>query len=160
MPISPLLRPSHQDISARETADRLAIRELIDAYARCADGRDAEGQMSLFTEDTHFLMRNAKDPLPSQEIHSRNALAPVFADLKQYDSVMHFNGQSTIYTLANESATAETYCLAHLVSLTSEGRRLKVISVRYLDAFRKLDGRWFFAERIACVDWADDRTIT
>jgi hypothetical protein len=36
-------------ISATEAADRLAIRELIEAYARCADRRDAEGQMALFT---------------------------------------------------------------------------------------------------------------
>jgi hypothetical protein len=32
--------------------DRLAIRELIEAYAHCADRRDANGQMSLFTADT------------------------------------------------------------------------------------------------------------
>jgi ketosteroid isomerase-like protein len=159
MPASPPPRPSRQNISARETSDRIAIRELVDTYARCADGRDAEAQMSLFTEDTHFVMRDAKNPLPTQEIHSRNALAPVFADLKQYHVVMHFNGQSTIHTLADESATGETYCLAHLVSVTSEGRRLTVISVRYLDAFRKIDDRWFFAERIACVDWVDDRAI-
>jgi hypothetical protein len=36
--------------------DRLAIRELIDAYARCADRRDADGQKALFTEDTHFVV--------------------------------------------------------------------------------------------------------
>jgi hypothetical protein len=28
--------------------DRLEIRELVDAYAHCADRRDAKGQMSLF----------------------------------------------------------------------------------------------------------------
>ena len=36
--------------------DRLAIRELFDAYAHCADRRDAEGQKALFTEDTHFVV--------------------------------------------------------------------------------------------------------
>ncbi len=159
MRASPLPRPSYQEISRREMADRIAIRELVDAYARCADGRDAEAQMSLFTEDTHFVMRDGKNPRPSQEIHSRKALAPIFADLKQYDTVMHFNGQSTIHTLADGSAAGETYCLAHLVSVTSEGRRLTVISVRYLDAFRKIDDRWFFAERIAYVDWTHERAI-
>ena len=39
-----------------EAADRLAIRELFDAYAHCADRRDADGQKALFTEDTHFLV--------------------------------------------------------------------------------------------------------
>jgi len=30
------------------------LRELVEAYAHCADRRDAKGQMSLFTADTHF----------------------------------------------------------------------------------------------------------
>jgi hypothetical protein len=67
--------------STEEAADRLAIRELVEAYAHCADRREAKGQMSLFTPDTHFVVyMNAKDPKPSQELSSRNALAPFFAD--------------------------------------------------------------------------------
>ena len=46
----------HSEIAASEAADRLAIRELVDAYAHCADRRDAEGQKALFTEDTHFVV--------------------------------------------------------------------------------------------------------
>jgi hypothetical protein len=42
------------DIALTKWADRLAIRELVDAYAHCADRRDAEGQKSLFTTDTHL----------------------------------------------------------------------------------------------------------
>src|SRR6201997_5533764 len=92
-------------ISPAEAADRLAIRELVEAYAHCADRRDAKGQMSLFTPDTHFVVyMNAKDPTPSQELHSREALAPVFADLNKYDATTHFIGQSTIYTLTTGRA--------------------------------------------------------
>ena len=40
-----------------------------------------------------------KDSKPSQELHSREALAPVFADLNQYAATMHFLGQTTILTL-------------------------------------------------------------
>ena len=36
----------HLPITGGEAADRLAIRELVDAYAHCADRRDAEGQMA------------------------------------------------------------------------------------------------------------------
>ncbi|WP_433560911.1 nuclear transport factor 2 family protein [Nocardia sp. CA-151230] len=43
-------------LTGTEAADRLAIRELIDAYPHCADRRDAKGQMALFTEDTHFVV--------------------------------------------------------------------------------------------------------
>ena len=46
----------HIRISPEEAADRLSIRELVEAYAHCADRRDAKGQMALFTEDTHFVV--------------------------------------------------------------------------------------------------------
>jgi multidrug efflux pump subunit AcrA (membrane-fusion protein) len=45
----------HVAISPGETADRLAIRELIEAHAHCADRRDGKGQMALFTADTHSV---------------------------------------------------------------------------------------------------------
>src|ERR1700752_1922781 len=130
----------HVTISPEEAADRLAILELVEAYAHCADRRDAKGQMSLFTTDTHFVVyMKAKDPKPSQELHSRAALAPVFADLNQYDATTHFVGQSTIFTLTGDQATGETYCLAHHVTVNGERRRLMIASLRYRDTFVKID---------------------
>ena len=114
----------HLTISPSEAADRLAIRELIEAYAHCADRRDGNGQMSLFIADTHFVVyMNAKDPKPSQELNSREALAPVFADLNKYSATMHFVGQSTILTLTPDKGTGEAYCLAH--HLTVDGWKEK-----------------------------------
>src|ERR1700675_4603907 len=141
--------------------DRLAIRELIETYAHCADRRDAKGQMSLFTADTHFLVyMNAKDPTPSQELRSREALAPVFAELNKYEATTHFVGQSTIFTLAGGRATAEVYCLAHHVTVDGGKRRLMVASLRYLDTFVKIDGGWFFSERQLYVDWMEERALS
>jgi SnoaL-like domain len=151
----------HLAISPIEAADRLAIRELVEAYAHCADRRDARGQMSLFIPDTHFVVHmNAKDPTPSRELHSREALAPVFAELNKYDATTHFVGQSTIFTLTNDRATGETYCLAHHVTLDGGMRRLMVASLRYLDTFAKMDGAWLFAERLLYVDWLEQRGLS
>ena len=150
----------HISISPAEAADRLAIRELVEAYAHCADRRDAEGQMSLFTADTHFVVyMNAKDPTPSQELHSRDELAPVFADLNKYHATTHFVGQSTIFTLTSDRATGEAYCLAHHVTLEGK-RRLMLASLRYLDTFVKIDGSWLFTERRLYVDWQEERAIS
>jgi hypothetical protein len=150
----------HVSISPEEAADRLAIRELIEAYAHSADRRDAKGQMSLFTVDTHFVVfMNAKDPTPSQELHSREALAPLFADLNQYDATTHFVGQSTIFTLTADRATGEAYCLAHHVTINGGKRRLMLASLRYLDTFLKVDGDWLFAERKLYVDWLEERAL-
>ena len=151
----------HIRISPEEAADRLAIRELVEAYAHCADRRDAKGQMALFTEDTHFVVyMNAKDPKPSMDLHARDALVPVFADLNKYDATTHFVGQSTIFTLTADQATGEAYCLAHHVTVNGEKRRLMVASLRYSDSFVKRDGSWLFAERQLYVDWVDERGLS
>jgi ketosteroid isomerase-like protein len=151
----------HTRISPEEAADRLAIRELVEAYAHCADRRDAKGQMALFTEDTHFVVyMNAKDPKPSMDLHARDALAPVFADLNKYDTTTHFVGQSTISTLTGDRATGEAYCLAHHVTLDGEMRRIMIASLRYYDTFLKTDGAWLFAERQLYVDWVDERVLS
>jgi len=150
----------HVAISANEAADRLAIRELVEAYAHCADRRDAKGQMSLFTADTHFVVyMDAKDPKPSQDLHTREALAPVFADLNKYAATTHFVGQSTISTLTADRASGEAYTLAHHVTVDGGKRRLMLASLRYLDTFVKRDGAWLFAERRLYVDWVDERAL-
>jgi hypothetical protein len=151
----------HISLSPEEAADRLAIRELVEAYAHCADRRDAKGQMSLFTAETHFVVyMEAKNPKSSQELHSREALAPVFADLNKYDATTHFVGQSTILTLTGDRATGEAYCLAHHVTTDGAKRRLMVASLRYLDTFVKMDGAWLFAERLLYVDWLEERALS
>ena len=151
----------HISISLAEAADRLAIRQLVEAYAHCADRRDANGQMSLFTPDTHFVVyMNAKDPTPSQELHSREALAPVFADLNKYAATMHFVGQSTILTLAADRGTGEAYCLAHHLTIEGEKRQLMIAALRYYDMFVKVDGSWLFAERLLYVDWIEERALS
>jgi ketosteroid isomerase-like protein len=151
----------HLSISPEEAADRLAIRELVETYAHCADRRDAKGQMALFTTDAHFVVyMNAKEPKPSQELHSREALAPVFADLNRYDATMHFVGQSTIFTLDADRATGEAYCLAHHVMADAGKRRLMIASLRYLDTFAKIDEVWLFAERLLYVDWLEERALS
>ena len=151
----------HIAISATEAADRLAIRELVEAYAHCADRRDAKGQMALFTADTHFVVyMNARDPKPSQELHSREALAPVFAELNQYQATTHFVGQSTVFTLTGDRASGEAYCLAHHVTVDGGKRSLMLASLRYYDTFVKMDGAWLFAERLLYVDWMDERALS
>ena len=60
--------------------------------------------MALFTKDTHFVVyMNAKDPTPSQELHSREAVAPVFAELNQLRS-HHAVRRTMHYFYANQRA--------------------------------------------------------
>jgi hypothetical protein len=151
----------HVSISPEEAADRLAIRELVEAYAHCADRRDAKGQMALFTADSHFVVyMNAKDPMPLQELHSREELAPVFADLNRYAATMHFLGQTTILTLTRDRGTGQTYCMPHHLTINGENRHLMVAALRYADTFVKTEGEWLFAERKLYVDWIEERKLS
>ncbi len=114
----------HTVVPPEEAADRLAIRELIDAYAYCADGRDAEGQMALFSANARFVVyMDPRSSEPTMDLHSRAELAPVFDNLNVYEATTHFNGQSTDHPRGRPSrrrdATAwRTTCL----SMVTHGR--------------------------------------
>src|SRR3989442_11990792 len=97
----------HTELSPTEAADRLAIRELFDAYAHCADRRDAEGQKALFTEDTVFAVYMDGDSAqPRYVLHGRETLTPVFDDLNRYEATTHLNRQNTVNNCP-EPATGE-----------------------------------------------------
>jgi hypothetical protein len=58
----------HATISSSEAADRLAIRELVEAYAHCADRRDAKGQMSQEPDDRRGH-RGHREAAPGHRAH-------------------------------------------------------------------------------------------
>ena len=152
--------PVHNELTPSEAADRLALRELFDAYAHCADRRDAEGQKALFTGDTVFAVyMNGAGSEPTYVLHGREALTPVFDDLNRYEVTTHFNGQSTV-TLDGERATGESYTIAHHLYSEAGARKIMIAALRYLDTFAKIDGRWYFAERKLILDWSETRSIT
>jgi SnoaL-like domain len=77
----------HTELTPAEAADRLALRELFDAYAHCADRRDAEGQKALFTDDTRFAVyMDGEGSEPTYVLQGREALTPVFDDLNRYEA--------------------------------------------------------------------------
>jgi ketosteroid isomerase-like protein len=152
-------RGDHAGLSLPEAADRLAIRELVDAYAYCADRRDVAGQMALFTEDTELVVfADSRNPDPTQRLRGRAALAPVFDELNTYRTTMHFNGQSTT-RVDGARASGVTYCLVHELKVDGTARSLTIAAIRYLDSFVKRDGRWFIRQRQVVVDWTQTRPL-
>src|SRR6476660_8957329 len=106
---------AHSELSPSEAADRLALREVFDAYASCADRRDAEGQKALFTPDTRFAVyMDGPGTDASYVLDGREALSPVFDDLNRYEVTMHFNGQSTV-RIDGDRADGDSYTIAHHV---------------------------------------------
>jgi hypothetical protein len=151
---------AHAELSPAEAADRLALRELFDEYAHCADRRDAEGQKALFTDDTRFAVyMDGEGSEPTYILHGREALTPVFDDLNRYEATTHFNGQSTV-TIDGSRATGESYTIAHHVFAEDCDRKIMIASLRYLDTFAKIGGRWYFAERELILDWSETRPVS
>jgi hypothetical protein len=147
----------HAALSRQEAADRLAIRELFDAYAHCADRRDAEGQKALFTIDTRFVVyMDGEGTEPTYVLEGRDSLTPVFADLNRYEATTHFNGQSTV-GIDGDRGGGESYTIAHHLFSEDGERKIMIASLRYLDRFAKIDGTWYFAERSLILDWTETR---
>jgi hypothetical protein len=147
----------HTELTTTEAADRLAIRELFDAYAHCADRRDAQGQKALFTVDARFAVyMSGEGSEPTYVLNGREALTPVFDDLNQYEVTTHFNGQSTI-ELDSDRATGESYTIAHHLFTADGQRTIMIAALRYLDTFAKIDGTWYFAARELILDWSETR---
>ena len=150
---------SHTTLSPEEAADRLAIRELFDAYAHCADTRDAEGQKALFTTDTRFVVcMDGPGTDPSYVLEGRDALSPVFDDLNRYEVTTHVNGQSTV-TMDRDRATGDSYTIAHHVFAEDGARQMMVAWLRYLDVFARVDDVWYIAERQIILQWSETRTL-
>jgi len=148
----------HDQTSEGESADRLAIRELFDAYAQCADRRDAEGQKALFIEDCMFAVHmSGEGTEPTYVLRGREALTPIFTDLNQFSVTMHFNGQSTV-VLDGDRATGDSYTIAHHLFGAGDDRQVMVAHLRYLDSYSKADGRWSFAERKLVLEWSETRS--
>ena len=92
-------------------------------------------------------------------LEGREALTPVFADLNRYQAATHLNGQSTV-TIDGDLATGESYTIAHHLFTEDGERKIMIASLRYLDTFAKIDGKWYFAERKLLIDWSETRPST
>jgi hypothetical protein len=148
------------DAPSEQASDRLAIRGLVDAWARYADRRQPHDQAALFTTEGTVTVYQG-DPAsndPVQHLRGHDELAEAFTVLEAYDATTHFNGQSTVI-LDGDRATGETYCLAHHVKSEGSKATLLIISIRYLDTFVRQGGTWKFAERKLIMDWSDRREL-
>ncbi|MFC6022925.1 nuclear transport factor 2 family protein [Plantactinospora solaniradicis] len=149
---------SNHDYSPDQIADREAIRELVDDYARLADRRDARGQAALFIADGRVAVYQGEPGTaePVQVVNGRDELAAAFGGLQTYDKTTHFNGHSKV-TLDGDHATGESSCLAYHLWTEQGQRTLMIMSIRYHDTFVRQDQRWLFVERQLIIDWVDRR---
>jgi hypothetical protein len=151
----------HTELSPAEAADRLALRELFDAYAHCADRRDAEGQKALFTDDTRFAVyMDGEGSEPTSVLQGREALMQRLRrpeSLRGHDALQR---PKHGHHRREPRHRRESYTIAHHVYTEDSTRKIMIASLRYLDTFTKIDQSWYFAERKLILDWSETRSLT
>jgi len=129
-----------------ETADRLAIADVLARYCRGIDRCDAAELADVFTADAVLDYGSGGAPI-----------AETIAGLMQGLGAMRLTSHAisnTICRIAGSHAKAETYCLATHILPGPDGAEIElVVGGRYLDTLVKDNGIWRIAERLYVMDW-------
>lgn len=135
--------------------DRVALRELVDAYAMAVDSLDVEWFSSLWTPDAVLAVHDATGE--TRRWHG-DEIGGMVAGVSRYLRTFHFVGNHRT-RMQGTVVSGQTYCFAHhLRKGTDEsGGRAhdRVIAIRYDDRFERdaADGRWRFARRDVRMLW-------
>ena len=147
-------------VDLQALADRMEIRDLVDAYARHADRVDNEAAAALFTPQGTLRIFDRGKTEPTRERIGREAIAAAFAGLSRYEVTLHVVANHYV-ELAGDEASGETYCLAHHIHLNDDGSPLDyMMGIRYLDRYRRLDEGWRIELRELQLEFTEDRPVT
>ena len=133
-------------------ADERAVAALVHEYARLLDDGDLDGVAALFEYATWRSTETGQTLQGAREVR------------RVYDRVMLYDGSPrTKHLITNlvveliDSSTANAHCYFTVLQGITPGERIDVIlSGRYLDQFKKVDGRWRFADRLFRSDLIGD----
>ena len=156
------IRCRRVDRAQKDLAARVALRLLVDTYARHVDRRDTAAVAELFSAEgtlvAHFHV--GPDGTPVVRRGRTEITAALVAGLRPYLGTTHVVGGQVIDVDVDAGrAAGETVCLAHHVYERAGARRLFVMAVRYQDDYVCESGVWRFAERQLRLDWSDDRPL-
>jgi hypothetical protein len=135
-------------------------RELVDAYAICADRRDADSFAALFASDA-TLTTYELDGTERHTFSGVGEIASIPERLRRYERTMHHVTSHLVVPAGPGRATGEAYCLAHHLGRRDDGLVIDhLLQIRYVDGY-ELDGeRWRFTRREVRTAWVDDRLIS
>lgn len=139
-----------------------APSDLAGRYAVAVDDRDASALTVLLTGDAVFVrpaaLTRGSGPLVTV---GADAFVAVVLDGTAHLHRTRHEVQQCVVDVDGNTASGRVYCLAHhLYRGRDGGMRDNAIAIRYLDSYRRVDGRWLIASRELVVDFAEDRVVT
>jgi uncharacterized protein (TIGR02246 family) len=134
------------------SADRLALRALVEQYARGADLRDAELYADVFTDDGYLHTGRG-------EIVGREAMLTVAPRLARYRATMHLVGNHYVTFDGDDAAHGEAYCQASHVREVDGVDWVYVMYIVYHDVYVREPRGWRIKERRLDLRWDEDRPL-
>jgi hypothetical protein len=135
-----------------DSAERLALRQLVEQYARGADTRDAELYADVFTDDA-ILHTNRGD------ICGRTDLLKVAPRLGRYKATMHLVGNHYVTFDGDDHAHGLAYCEASHMREVEGVDWVYVMRIVYHDVYVREPRGWRISERRLELLWDEDRPI-
>jgi len=140
-------------VTPDDVGDRLAIADLVNAYAQRVDNRDPAGVAALFTDDGVLTIRaKVGEATPTGVRRGREEIAQAIAAM-DYRVTCHMVGNH-LAVIDGDQATAETRGIAHHVVGPPGDDVDRVWYLRYLDTYRRTPDGWRIATRDLWLDFS------
>lgn len=132
-----------------ETADRLAIADLVHRYAACVDSRDVVAAAALFCEDAELVVPRPPEHLtPRDAFHGQDEIAEALGRVLRLDGTVHEVVGHVIDVDDDGHVTGRTACAAHHFIRGKDDQW----HIHYADEYRRTAVGWRFARRAYTVD--------
>lgn len=138
-------------------ADRLALHDLVVAYASMADRRDATGFTDLFLPDATLTARRGDGEPAVYQGAAR--LAEIPERLTRYDQTFHVVTNDNA-EVDGDRATGEASCQAHHLTRDIDDVTDLVLTIRYADTYQRTPAGWRFATRDVHIIWTTEQPVT
>lgn len=119
--------------------DRMAIRELIEAFAVRVTQKDPELWSEVWAPDGVWIL-----PSEPQGVSGRQNIRAAFAQKMAPVENIHMTCTPSEVHIQGDSGTGKTFCRE---TIYLEDHIKKVLIACFHDEYTKLDGQWLFASR-------------
>ena len=127
----------------QQLVDRIALQDLVIAYANAIDRRDFDALDEVFTADAYIdyrAMGGIEGPYPSVKAWLPEALG-------HFSAYMHLTGNAA-FEIDGDQARGRVACFNPMViALPDGGRHTLFLGLWYIDAYCRTEAGWRISRR-------------